>query len=117
MDVNSVDGNAFFASSTRYTVISTVENNLLYRLQTLFPSQINPDGSLIATTFLAAFIVMLAIAGIAVAGVHSPPILGIVSLGMLGIFTFLGWIDVLVFGWVAMAGIFLTLAATAVIGS
>ena len=58
---------------------------------------LNPEDSLLATTFLALLVAMLSIGSIAVGGVQEPVTLAILFLAILGIFVYIGWMGLMVY--------------------
>jgi len=95
IDVNSTDGNVFAATSIHWLLTQDFQWGLMYRLG-LLADQINPPGSRLVTSFLAAFITILAVGSIAVAGVHNPVILTFLTCAIIALFVFpFGWIDLL----------------------
>ncbi len=105
VDVNSVDGNSYFSTSKHYVVVITERNTLEFGLAQL-ASSLNPEGSLLTTTFLAIVITMLVIGSIAAIGVHDATSLAIIALAVMGVFVFIGWMEIMIY----LAAILMTFA-------
>lgn len=114
IDANATTDTNYYATSIHWAVI----NPLSYLEFTLVGglSKFASTYGAIVTALLSTFITLCACGSIATMGVHDPGLLAIITLGILGVFLFIGWIALLPFLFVAIATIFSIFLVQAVIG-
>lgn len=102
IDVNLTDGNSFREVKT-FTIAFRGDYDIMRRLQNL-ANDLNPSGTHRVTSFLAFFISMIIVGGVAAGGFRDPIGLGILTGVLLGFFFFIGFIPFNLFLFAAYAG-------------
>lgn len=110
IDANSTDGNHYQARSINWQLVT--DGNYKYNLMYLLPnlaSAINGENGKLATTFIALLVLITAVSAVGAVTGGEPIMAAMLTLGILGFFMMIGFVDFLPFAFICIATFFGTM--------